>query len=213
VGKLSSGLRALGSTAQLVFLESRVVDLVAAASEDDMLGAFRDAEGDLDRRGWPDAGLFSGFPRWDCDWSWVQLSDNDLETRVRQLRNEPTWWLLTRGSYRPIDVAGFVRGFELRDDVDELVRATVRRICDSRDRLVAERSPPPPIILADAGSGSDPVVLKGNKRVAAAVLANVPPSRFRFLLARSAAMPLWTFYCDRPPLTQELRMHGYETHL
>jgi hypothetical protein len=157
------------------------------ATEQDMLDAFVSAEGGLSGRGYPDQMLFIGYPR-DCVWRRALLTEADLR-RVRQIRNEPTWVLISGPARSPV-VAG--EWAKLMGGLD-----VANKILQYHDRLVAGEHPPPIVLLGPPDPSPDQlVVLEGNKRTAAACMGDVLVDTLEFLVGVSPSVALWHWYDD-----------------
>lgn len=162
------------------------VEVLASATEQDMLDAFLEAEGSTrgyDNRG----GLFYKWPE-DCSWTRVSLSAEELE-RVHLIRNERSWIEIAGVDRTPGAAVEWVRSHA--HDETALV------IDDYHRRFVAGELPAPIIVVGPPEpTPEDLVVLEGNKRTVAAAMGRVRVDSIPFLLGTSTAMREWLWYED-----------------
>jgi hypothetical protein len=163
------------------------MQLIRSATEADMVRAFSQRDPRWATRGFPDRGIFTGFPLEDCKWEYVTLAPDEL-LAVRHIRSEPAWRLIAGPERDPQTAVRWVH-----DHPHDETAAKIRTL---HARLVAGEDIGP-IILA-AAPGDDLVVLEGNKRTVAAAMGDVPTARLEFLLGTSPMMGQWHFYKDRP---------------
>jgi hypothetical protein len=129
-------------------------------------------------RGYPDAAIFSGFPR-DVNWRRVELESGEAG-RLLYLRSEP--WMDLSPTRRVIEGAGNVDRLHL-GPVNQSVRAI------AADMRAGRRYPE---LVAVEGEAGRLIVMEGNTRVTAHVYADLQEP-FRFMLGSSPYMSRWIF--------------------
>jgi hypothetical protein len=134
-------------------------------------------------RGYPDAYLFTGFPR-DVSWKLVAVSVDELGDFL-YLNNEPGWSKLSRGSRLVRDGAANV---ETPVGVDKA--ASILGV----EQAVRDGQTFPPIIAVALDESSPRVIVEGHTRATAYVRAPKPDDEVEAITGYSPSLARWHFF-------------------
>ena len=136
-------------------------------------------------RGYPIRNLFAGFPR-DCVWSWCHVDADELLDL--QYVNVPSWGQeISGGTRRPDTGAAF-----MEQHPDEEISA----VCSAITRRFENGETLSPVIVVGEPGDDRLVVLEGNARLTAMVMASdvARPTDVRVLMGVSPGMSSWAFW-------------------
>jgi hypothetical protein len=136
-------------------------------------------------RGYPATALFQGFPA-DCAWQWCTLQPSELTQRLVYI-NYPAWaQTYSDGSRSPSVGAAYME--QHPENVDAGICTAIADRVRAGDVL-------PPIIVVGTPTDERLVVLEGNARLTAMVLAvDALSSGVRVLRGLSPRMSEWVYY-------------------